>query len=125
MYPMRSLLAFMFLMMITSGVAGCAATPQDRWYQQREALNTANQIYLANVPQMNEQQIVQRGQLLQAARTSLITAQSQLPEGGSAFDSALDVVQSILVQLAAPDATTQPAPVTTTSLTQEPPHDPR
>lgn len=115
----------LFLLLIMTASAGCAATPQDRWYQQREALNTANQIYMANVPLMDDQQIVQRGQLLQAARASLTTAQAQLPEGGSAFDSALDVVQAILVQLTTPAVPTDSAPTLDTTTTKEPAHDPR
>jgi len=120
----RYLIALLLLLIMTAS-AGCAATPQDRWYQQRKALNTANQIYLANVPLMDDQQIVQRGQLLQAARASLTTAHAQLPEGGSAFDSALDVVQAILIQLTTPPIPSDSKPIFDTTTSKEPAYDPR
>lgn len=79
--------------------AGCAATPEDRWYQQRESLNTANRIYLAHVPTMSDQQIVHYGELLQTARAHLDAAKAQLPGGGSSFDATLDMIESILVRI--------------------------
>lgn len=100
MHPNRCLLP-LIVMFTLSLAAGCAATPEDRWYQQREALNTANAVYLANVPHMSDEQIVHYGELLQAARSSLEQAKAHLPEGGSSFDAALDVVEAILLQLAA------------------------
>ena len=91
----------LIIVLAFASTAGCAATPEDRWYQQREALNTANEVYLANVPHMSDEQIVHHGELLQAARSSLEQAKAHLPEGGSSFDAALDVVEAILLQLAA------------------------
>lgn len=108
MFPIRYLLAMLILLATITSGAGCAVTPEDRWYQQREALNTANQVYLANVPLMDDDTIVRRGELLQAARAALDQAQSHLsgiPGGGSAFDAAMDVVEAILKQLAQPNAT--------------------
>ncbi len=81
-------------------LVGCAATPEDRWYQQREALTTANEVYLASVPLMDDAEIVHHGELLQAARASLEQARLKLPAGGPAFDAALDVVETILIRLA-------------------------
>jgi len=63
----RSLL-FIAIVLALTAAAGCAATPQDRWFQQRDALNTANRIYLAHVPVMNDEQVVHYGELLRAAR---------------------------------------------------------
>ena len=105
MFPIRYLLAMLILLATITSGAGCAATPEDRWYQQREALNTANQVYLANVPLMDDDTIVRHGELLQAARAALEQAQVHLPAGGSAFDATLDVVEAILKQLAQPNAT--------------------
>ena len=103
MKPTRHLLPVVILLAFASA-AGCAATPEDRWYQQREALNTANAVYLANLPHMSDEQIVHYGELLQAARSSLEQAKAHLPEGGSSFDAALDVVEAILIRLAEPYA---------------------
>lgn len=88
------------LVLALCSVAGCATTPEDRWYQQREALSTANRAYLANVPLMSDEQIVYHGELLQAARSSLEQAQAHLPGGGPAFDTTLDIVEAILIRLA-------------------------
>jgi hypothetical protein len=85
----QSLLMLIVLLALATA-AGCAATPEDRWFQQRDALNTANRIYLANVPQMTDEQIVHYGELLQTAREQLNEAEAQLPEGGSSFDTMLD-----------------------------------
>lgn len=101
MRPARYLLPAVILLAFASA-AGCAATPEDRWYQQREALNAANAVYLANLPRMSDEQIVHYGELLQAARSSLEQAKAHLPEGGSSFDAALDVVEAILIRLAEP-----------------------
>ncbi len=83
--------------------AGCATTPQDRWFQLRESLNTANSIYLAHVPKMSDEQIVHYGELLQTARAQLEQARAQLPEGGASFDATLDLIESILVRVIALD----------------------
>lgn len=105
MNPTRDLLPLIVLLAVAS-VAGCAATPEDRWYQQREALTTANEVYLANLPLMNDEQIVFHGELLQAARAGLDQARAHLPEGGSSFDAALDAVEAILIRLAEQSAHT-------------------
>lgn len=104
MKPIRYLRLVIVLVAFASA-AGCAATPEDRWYQQREALTTANEVYLANLPLMNDEQIVLHGALLQTARSSLEAAETHLPGGGSAFDAALDVVESILIRLTKQDIT--------------------
>ena len=113
MFPIRYLIAMLILLATLTAAAGCAATPEDRWYQQREALNTANQVYLANVPLMEDDAIVRHGELLQAARAALDQAKAHLPSGGSAFDMAMDVVEAILKQLAQPGVTpsTQEEPI--------------
>ncbi|QDU33052.1 hypothetical protein KS4_10930 [Poriferisphaera corsica] len=80
---------------------GCAVTPEDRWYQQREALTTANHIYLAHVPNMSDQQVVHYGKLLQTARASLNQVKEQLPEGGGPFDSTLNTIEQILLKVIA------------------------
>jgi len=99
----RSLL-FLAVVLALATVAGCAATPEDRWFQQREALNTANRIYLANVPVMTDEQIVRYGELLQTARAQLDQAKRQLPDGGSSFDAALDMVEALLAHVIALEA---------------------
>ncbi|MBI1373357.1 MAG: hypothetical protein GC159_11555 [Phycisphaera sp.] len=96
----RSLL-FIAVVLALTAAAGCAATPEDRWFQQRDALNTANRIYLAHVPVMNDEQVVHYGELLRAARAELDKAKAQLPRGGSTFDTTLNVVESILARVAA------------------------
>jgi hypothetical protein len=53
---------------------------------------------------MNDEQIVHYGELLQTARAHLDAAKAQLPEGGSSFDTALDLIESILVRIVALDA---------------------
>jgi len=107
----RSLL-FLAVVLALTAAAGCAATPQDRWFQQREALNTANRVYLANVPVMTDEQIVHYGELLQTARAQLDQAKTQLPDGGSAFDTALDMVEAILARVIALEAAPAPGNVT-------------
>ena len=109
MKPICYLLPFIIVLIFASAT-GCAATPEDRWHQQRDALNTANEVYLANVPLMDDEQIVHHGELLQAARTSLEQAKSYLPGGGSPFDAALDVVEAILIRLAEPPTPSLPDP---------------
>lgn len=99
----RSLL-FLAVILAMATAAGCAATPQDRWFQQRETLNTANRIYLAHVPVMTDEQIVHYGELLQTARAQLDQAKTQLPDGGTAFDTALDMVEAILTRVIALEA---------------------
>lgn len=103
----RSLL-FLAVVLALATAAGCAATPQDRWFQKREALNTANRIYLAHVPVMTDEQIVHYGELLQTARAQLDQAKTQLPNGGSSFDTALDMVEALLARVIALEA--DPAP---------------
>lgn len=98
--PLTPLIVVLFVLVTT----GCAATPEDRWYQQRESLNTANRIYLAYVPTMNDEQIVHYGDLLQTARAHLDAAKAQLPEGGSSFEATLDLIETILVRVVALDA---------------------
>lgn len=100
----RSLL-FLAVVLALTAAAGCAATPEDRWYQQREALTTANRVYLAQRPEMSDEQIILHGELLQAARASLEEAKAKLPDGGPTFDATLDVVESILIRLAQPRVT--------------------
>ena len=99
----RSLL-FLAVVLALTAAAGCAATPQDRWFQQREALNAANRIYLAHVPVMTDEQIVHYGELLQTARAQLDQAKTQLPDGGSAFDTTLDMVEVLLARVIALEA---------------------
>ncbi len=98
MKPAQTLL-ILIMLLATVSAAGCAATPEDRWYQQREALNTANRIYLAHVPRMSDEQILHYGELLQTARAQLDEAHTHLPEGGSSFDTTLDLVESILIRI--------------------------
>jgi len=81
-------------------LAGCAATPEDRWYQQRDALNTANRLYLAQVPELSDEQVVTYGQLLQTARMQLYEARTQLPGGGQDFNTLLDLVEATLERFA-------------------------
>jgi hypothetical protein len=92
------------VVLLLATAAGCAATPQDRWLQQREALNTANRIYLAHVPGMTDEQIVHYGELLQTARAQLDQAKTQLPGGGAAFDTTLDIVEALLTRVIALEA---------------------
>ena len=121
----RSLL-FLAVVLALTATAGCAATPQDRWFQQREALNTANRIYLAHVPVMTDEQIVHYGELLQTARAQLDQAKTQLPNGGSAFDTALDMVEAILVRVIALEAVHAPTiPTPDTPNTEDTPNDTR
>ena len=101
--------AQLIVVLLVMMFAGCAATPEDRWYQQRESLNTANRIYLAHVPTMSDEQIVHYGELLQTARAHLDAAKAQLPEGGSSFDTTLDLIESILVRIVALDESDAPA----------------
>jgi len=117
----RSLL-FIAIVLALTAAAGCAATPEDRWFQQRDALNTANRIYLAHVPVMSDKQVVHYGELLRAARAELDKAKTQLPHGGSTFDTTLNVVESILARVAmleAEAAANQPLN------TEDTPHDAR
>ena len=102
MKPIRPALN-LILMFALLAVAGCAATPEDRWFQQREALNTANRIYLAHVPVLPDEEIVRYGELLQTARQQLDIAQAQLPEGGPGFDAAMDLVETLLIHIIALD----------------------
>lgn len=101
------------VVLLVLAAAGCAATPEDRWYQQRESLNTANRVYLVHVPTLNDEQIVYYGELLRTARTHLDAAKAQLPEGGSSFDATLDLIESILVRVAVLDAGDAPLQPTT------------
>jgi hypothetical protein len=106
--------------------AGCAATPQDRWFQQRETLNTANRIYLAHVPVMSDEQLVHYGELLQTARAQLDQAKTQLPDGGSSFDTALDMVEALLTRVIALEAAPgNVAPVPETPSTEDIPNETR
>jgi len=121
----RSLL-FLAVVLAMTATAGCAATPQDRWFQQREALNTANRIYLAYVPQMTDEQIVHYGELLQTARAQLDQAKTQLPSGGSAFDTALDMVEALLARVIALETNPRDVvPEPATPNTEDTPHDTR
>jgi len=113
----RSLL-FLAVVLALATAAGCAATPEDRWFQQREALNTANRVYLAHVPVMTDEQIVHYGELLQTARTQLDQAKAQLPGGGSSFDTALDTVEALLARVIALEA--DPESVTPTPTVPDP-----
>lgn len=117
----RSLL-FLAIVLALTTAAGCSATPQDRWYQQRDALNTANRIYLAHTPVMTDEQVVYYGELLQTARAQLDAAKAHLPEGGSTFDTTLDVVESILTRIIALEANNAPAQP---PATEDPPNDTR
>jgi len=77
----------------------------------------ANRIYLAHVPVMTDEQIVHYGELLQTARAQLDQAKTQLPDGGSAFDTTLDMVEALLTRVIALEAAPGnvapvPAPVT-------------
>lgn len=98
--PLTQLIVILLVLAAT----GCAATPEDRWYQQRESLNTANRIYLAHVPTMSDEQIVHYGELLQTARVQLDQAKDQLPGGGASFDATLDLIESILTRIVALEA---------------------
>ena len=123
MKSFHALIAITVLFAFTA-IAGCAATPEDRWYQQREALNTANQVYLANTPLMSDEQVIYHGELLQAARSSLDQAHQHLPEGGPAFDSILNIVEAILIRLATssaspPEVTPEVAPEATPEASTE------
>ena len=121
----RSIL-FLAIVLALATAAGCAATPQDRWFQQREALNTANRIYLAHVPVMTNEQIVHYSELLQTARAQLDQAKTQLPNGGSAFDTALDMVEAILARVIALEAVPAPTiPTPETPNTEDTPDDTR
>jgi len=82
----RSLM-FLTIVLALTTAAGCAASPQDRWFQQRETLNTANRIFVAHAPVMTDEQVVYYGELLQTARAQLDDAKAHLPEGGSTFDT--------------------------------------
>jgi len=104
--PIARLLFTIVVLLMLCATAGCATTPEARWYQERQALTAANNVYLANVPQMSDEQIARYGQLLQTARADLNQAKAKLPGGGPDFDTELDLVEAILKQLAAtPDTT--------------------
>lgn len=129
---MKTIRSFMFLFIVLAlaTATGCATTPQDRWFQQREALTTANRIYLANVPVMTDEQIVHYGELLQTARAQLDQAKTQLPGGGAAFDTALDMVEALLTRVIALEAdpvpgTVAPVPAPVTPNTEDTPDDTR
>jgi hypothetical protein len=98
----------LIVLLLVLAATGCAATPEDRWYQQRESLNTANRIYLAHVPTMSDEQIVHYGELLQTARAHLDAAKAQLPDGGSSFNATLDLIESLLVRIVALEASDAP-----------------
>lgn len=99
------LIGALLLAPVLALAGGCAATPEDRWYQQRDALNAANRVYLANQANLTDDEIVTYGELLQAARASLDAAKNLLPQGGPTFNAYLDIVESILVKFSeeAPD----------------------
>ena len=128
--PAPSLL-FIVVVLALTAAAGCAATPQDRWFQQREALNAANRIYLAHTPVMTDEQIVHYGELLQMARTQLNQAKTQLPDGGAEFNTTLDMVEALLAHVivleAAPGSVTREptVPETKTPTTEDTPNDTR
>jgi len=125
----RSLL-FLAVVLALATAAGCAATPEDRWFQLREALNTANRVYLAHAPVMTDEQIVHYGELLQTARAQLDQAKRQLPDGGSTFDTTLDTVEALLARVIALEAdpapgNVAPVPAPLTPTTEDTPDDTR
>ena len=110
-------------LLVAISAGGCAATPQDRWFQQRQMLNTANRVYLAHVPTMTDERIVHYGELLRTARAGLNEAREHLPEGGSDFNTTLDIIESLLARVIALDIESAAAPAI--SNTEDIPHDRR
>ena len=96
--PTSRVLTLFLLPAVLIGASGCSATPKDAWLTQRDALTTANRVYIAASPMMSAEQRVEYGELLQAARMSLEKAQAKLPDGGLEFEAYLDVVESILAK---------------------------
>ncbi len=91
-----TLTAGLLLAVVVAGGGGCAATPEARWYEQRAALNSANRVFLANRHQLSDEQVIQVGYLLQAARVAIDEAKAYLPEGGPKFDGYLRIVAAVL-----------------------------
>ena len=88
------------LMMLSLFAGGCAKNAEARWYQQRVALTSANEVFIAFAPHMTDSQVIKYGELLQDARTALDAAKILLPEGGATFDDHLRIVESILMLMA-------------------------
>lgn len=80
---------------------GCAATPEDRWYQARDTVNVANKVFIAQAPNLTDERIIEWGQKLIWAQAQLEHARTYLPEGGVSFDSLLDSIEAYLAGLAA------------------------
>lgn len=83
-------------------------------------------MHLAHVPVMTDQQIIHYGELLQTARAQLDQARAKLPDGGSSFDTTLDMVEALLARVIALETASAPnVPMPATPNTKDTPHDTR
>lgn len=79
--------------------SGCTGkTPAARWAQQRQALSSANNVFvdLADGGALSDEQILAIGNALQVASAHLDAAKQGLPEGGGDFESLLQRADHLL-----------------------------
>ena len=83
-------------------VACATVSPTKQWANQREALTLTNTAFIAasQANRITDQQRVEYGELLQAARRSLEQAEALLPAGGDQFQTYLDIANAVLAKLA-------------------------
>ena len=78
---------------------GCSTVPSDRWQQQRTALTTANILFVTLKSELDPEDVRTIATILDTARQGLEKARLLLPEGGTAFDDYLSLIDEVVVRL--------------------------
>lgn len=92
------------------GAGGCVGTgpnttPEDRWYEARSRLNTANSVFVAwaRTQDLTDPDAAHTakewGEALQTARFLLNESKLSLPDGGDTFDAYLQAIERALLKL--------------------------
>ena len=93
----------LFLLLLLCVMVSCAASPADRWFQQRSLLTTTTALMIEAHESglISDQELVETvDPAIQSARSYLNKAFLRLPEGGDEFDSFMDALDAILITLA-------------------------
>lgn len=99
-------------------LVGCAATPESRWAQAQDTLNTTRDGLVAQHRGgvISDADFIALDPFEKAVRGALDRAQTQLPAGGAAFDFYLNLAESVLGQMTLTKVpTTAPARVSLNS----------
>ena len=88
-------------MLLLTLLAGCSATPTQRWAEARIALTAAQDaiVDLYDAGLIDDEEMASTEPVIKPARKALEVAESQLPEGGATFEQLLGMARAAVEEL--------------------------